>query len=162
TDDVRSAHRAGLRHGHRLDLDHFGRRASGARRGLRHRTDAAHDRQSRRPDRLSRARRTARFRDRSCRHPRGPGYRACSIGCSGRCEGAIVLTRTTAMNTPIHIRMGGYGPASTGFSRALKRIGERLSHQFGDDVDIKYVWNIMDLGYRADDILWLVEHGLLT
>jgi tripartite ATP-independent transporter DctP family solute receptor len=58
--------------------------------------------------------------------------------------------------------MGGYGPASTGFSRALKRIGERLNHEFGDDIDIKYVWNIMDLGYRADDILWLVEHGLLT
>src|SRR4029077_5982883 len=27
---------------------------------------------------------------------------------------------------------------------------------------IKYVWNIMDFGYRAEDILWLVEHGLLT
>jgi len=58
--------------------------------------------------------------------------------------------------------MGGYGPASTGFSRALKRIGERLNAKFTDQVDIKYVWNIMDLGYRADDILWLVEHGLLT
>src|SRR5215468_7704545 len=54
----------------------------------------------------------------------------------------------------IQIRMGGYGPATTGFSRALKC--------FGDRVDIKYVWNIMDLGYRAEDILWLVEHGLLT
>src|SRR5262249_51478557 len=32
----------------------------------------------------------------------------------------------------------------------------------GDRLDIKYVWNIMDLGYRAEDILWLVEHGLLT
>jgi tripartite ATP-independent transporter DctP family solute receptor len=27
---------------------------------------------------------------------------------------------------------------------------------------VKYVWNIMELGYRAEDILWLVEHGLLT
>src|SRR5499426_2205750 len=62
----------------------------------------------------------------------------------------------------IQIRMGGYGPATTGFSRALKRIGDRLTAQFGDRVDIKYVWNIMDLGYRAEDILWLVEHGLLT
>src|SRR6267142_2011018 len=60
------------------------------------------------------------------------------------------------------IRMGGYGPATTGFSRALKRIGDRLTAQFGDRVDVKYVWNIMDLGYRAEDILWLVEHGLLT
>src|SRR5215470_9822385 len=62
----------------------------------------------------------------------------------------------------IQIRMGGYGPATTGFSRALKLIGDRLAAQFGDRVDIKYVWNIMDLGYRAEDILWLVEHGLLT
>ena len=66
------------------------------------------------------------------------------------------------MPAPIQIRMGGYGPASTGFSRALKRIGERLNAKFTDQVDIKYVWNIMDLGYRADDILWVVEHGLLT
>src|SRR3954463_992054 len=66
------------------------------------------------------------------------------------------------MPDPIQIRMGGYGPASTGFSRALKFIGDRLAAEFGDEVDIKYVWNVMDLGYRAEDILWLVEHGLLT
>lgn len=62
----------------------------------------------------------------------------------------------------IQIRMGGYGPDTTGFSRALKLIGDRLRAQFGDHVDVKYVWNIMDLGYRAEDILWLVEQGLLT
>jgi TRAP-type C4-dicarboxylate transport system substrate-binding protein len=66
------------------------------------------------------------------------------------------------MTDPIQIRMGGYGPATTGFSRALKRIGGRLEQQFGDRVQVKYVWNIMDFGYRAEDILWLVEHGLLT
>jgi TRAP-type C4-dicarboxylate transport system substrate-binding protein len=62
----------------------------------------------------------------------------------------------------IQIRMGGYGPATTGFSRALKLIGDKLTAEFGDRVDIKYVWNIMDFGYKAEDILWLVEHGLLT
>src|ERR1700752_4204944 len=66
------------------------------------------------------------------------------------------------MPDPIQIRMGGYGPASTGFSRALKLLGDRLAAEFGDRVDVKYVWNIMELGYRAEDILWLVEHGLLT
>jgi tripartite ATP-independent transporter DctP family solute receptor len=66
------------------------------------------------------------------------------------------------MAKAIQIRMGGYGPATTGFSRALKFIGERLAAQFGNAVEIKYVWNIMDFGYRAEDILWLVEHGLLT
>ena len=66
------------------------------------------------------------------------------------------------MAKAIQIRMGGYGPATTGFSRSLKFIGDKLTAQFGDGVDIKYVWNIMDLGYRAEDILWLVEDGLLT
>src|ERR1700737_1048031 len=66
------------------------------------------------------------------------------------------------MPDPIQIRMGGYAPPTTGFSRALKFIGDRLNAEFGDRVEVKYVWNIMELGYRADDILWLVEHGLLT
>src|SRR5260370_13437490 len=66
------------------------------------------------------------------------------------------------MADPITIRMGGYGPPTAGFSRALKRIGDLLEAEFGDGVEVKYVWNIMDLGYRAEDILWLVEHGLLT
>jgi tripartite ATP-independent transporter DctP family solute receptor len=58
--------------------------------------------------------------------------------------------------------MGGYGPATTGFSKSLKFIGDKLQAELGDRVDIKYVWNIMDLGFKAEDILWLVEHGLLT
>jgi tripartite ATP-independent transporter DctP family solute receptor len=66
------------------------------------------------------------------------------------------------MNKPIQIRMGGYGPPSTGFSKALQFIGDKLQARFGDGVDVKYVWNIMDLGFKAEDILWLVEHGLLT
>ena len=66
------------------------------------------------------------------------------------------------MSKPIQIRMGGYGPATTGFSKSLKFIGDRLDKQFGDRVEVKYVWNIMDFGYRAEDILWLVENGLLT
>jgi len=58
--------------------------------------------------------------------------------------------------------MGGYSPATTGFSLALKKMGDRLTARFGRDVDVKYVYNILDLGYRADDILWLVESGVLT
>jgi TRAP-type C4-dicarboxylate transport system substrate-binding protein len=66
------------------------------------------------------------------------------------------------LSDAILIRMGGYGPPTTSFSRGLKQIGERLAAEFGDQVDVKYVWNIMDFGYRAEDILWLVEHGVLT
>ncbi len=68
----------------------------------------------------------------------------------------------TATSKAIQIRMGGYGPPTTGFSKSLKFIGDKLEAEFGDRVDIKYVWNIMDIGYKAEDILWLVEHGLLT
>src|SRR5688572_10468277 len=69
---------------------------------------------------------------------------------------------SAASRRPIRILMGGYGPATTGFSLALKRIGDRLQAKFGDRIDIKYVYNILDLGYRADDIIWLVESGVLT
>jgi TRAP-type transport system periplasmic protein len=66
------------------------------------------------------------------------------------------------MAGPITIRMGGYGPPTTSFSRALKLIGDTLEQQFGDRVSVKYVWNIMDFGYRAEEILWLVEDGVLS
>jgi TRAP-type C4-dicarboxylate transport system substrate-binding protein len=66
------------------------------------------------------------------------------------------------MANPITIRMGGYGPPTTSFSRSLKLIGDTLLARFGDRVDVKYVWNIMDFGYRAEEILWLVEDGVLT
>ncbi|MEK9725080.1 MAG: TRAP transporter substrate-binding protein [Rhodospirillaceae bacterium] len=66
------------------------------------------------------------------------------------------------LRDPIQIRLGGYGPPTTAFSKSLQFIGERLEAQFGDAIEIHYVWNIMDLGYRGEDIIWLVESGLLT
>jgi TRAP-type C4-dicarboxylate transport system substrate-binding protein len=66
------------------------------------------------------------------------------------------------MNDPIAIRMGGYGPPTTSFSRSLKLIGDTLEAQFGGRVRVNFVWNIIDFGYKAEDILWLVEHGVLT
>jgi TRAP-type transport system periplasmic protein len=66
------------------------------------------------------------------------------------------------MTEPIAIRMGGYGPPTTSFSQSLKLIGDALLAAFGDRIEVKYVWNIMDFGYRAEEILWLVEDGVLT
>jgi tripartite ATP-independent transporter DctP family solute receptor len=66
------------------------------------------------------------------------------------------------MSKPIQIRMAGYGPPTTGFSKSLKFIGDKLQGQFGDRVDIEYIWNIMDHGYKAEDILTLVENGEMT
>jgi tripartite ATP-independent transporter DctP family solute receptor len=62
----------------------------------------------------------------------------------------------------IPIRMAGYGPPTTGFSKALKFIGDRLIAEFGEGVAVDYVWNIMDHGHKAEDILTLVENGEIT
>lgn len=66
------------------------------------------------------------------------------------------------MTEPIQIRMGGYGPPGTTCSRALKIMGDRLEAEFGKAVDVKYIWNVMDLGYKGGDLLWMAEHGILT
>ncbi|MDP2294954.1 MAG: TRAP transporter substrate-binding protein [Pseudolabrys sp.] len=66
------------------------------------------------------------------------------------------------MTGPIKIVMGGYGPATTGFSKSLKFIGDKLEAEFGGRIAVSYTWNIMDHGYKAEDILTLVERGEIT
>ncbi|MBV9558162.1 MAG: TRAP transporter substrate-binding protein [Pseudolabrys sp.] len=66
------------------------------------------------------------------------------------------------MMAPIKIKMGGYGPPTTGFSKSLKFIGDTLSAQFGGRIDVSYIFNIMDQGHKAEDILTLVENGEIT
>jgi len=68
----------------------------------------------------------------------------------------------STVNSPIQIRMGGYGPPTTTCSRGLKLMGDRLEAEFGAKVDVKYIWNVMDLGYKGGDLLWMTEHGILT
>ena len=58
--------------------------------------------------------------------------------------------------------MAGYGPPTTGFSKSLKFIGDRLEAQFGRGVGVEYIFNIMDHGHKAEDILTLVEKGEIT
>lgn len=66
------------------------------------------------------------------------------------------------MTQPIRIRMAGYGPPTTSFSKSLKYIGDKLQREFGDAVAVEYIWNIMEHGHRAEDILTLVESGEMT
>ena len=71
--------------------------------------------------------------------------------------------RTGSSNKPVRIILGGYGPPTSSFSRGLKRIGDRLDERFGDQVDIRYVYNILDVGYAAPgDLTWLVDSGVLS
>ena len=65
------------------------------------------------------------------------------------------------MTSKTIIRLGGYGPSTTTHSRGLKYIGDSLQSLFGNRVDIKYIWNVMDLGYGSDAVLWLTECGMI-
>ncbi len=90
----------------------------------------------------------------------GAGALAGGVGIAA--AGAGQHAPAVSTRRPLRILMGGYSPADNGFSIALKRIGDRVSAKFKGDVDVKYVYNILDLGYRGEDILWLVESGVLT
>jgi tripartite ATP-independent transporter DctP family solute receptor len=68
----------------------------------------------------------------------------------------------SSQSAPIKIVMGGYGPATTGFSKSLKFIGDKLEAEFGDRIAVEYIWNVMDHGHKAEDILTLVESGKIT
>ena len=66
------------------------------------------------------------------------------------------------MSDPIRITLGGYGPANTTCSRGLKVLGDTLTAQFGDEIAVHTVWNVMDFGYKASDLLWMAETGVLS
>jgi TRAP-type transport system periplasmic protein len=82
----------------------------------------------------------------------------------GRADEAFAPQKAPAVVTskPVRIIMAGYAPPNNGFSQSLKRIGDRIQAKFGKDVDVKYIYNIIDLGYKGEDLPWLVESGVLT
>jgi TRAP-type C4-dicarboxylate transport system substrate-binding protein len=65
------------------------------------------------------------------------------------------------MKKQIVLRLGGYGPETSSFSQALRRIGSRMEGLFPGRVAAEYVFNIMDHGHRAEEIITLVEEGRL-
>jgi TRAP-type C4-dicarboxylate transport system substrate-binding protein len=66
------------------------------------------------------------------------------------------------MSNPIRITLGGYGPPSTTCSRGMKVMGDAITAEFGNAVAVHYVWNVMDFGYKAADLLWMAEDGVLS
>jgi len=79
--------------------------------------------------------------------------------------GGLITGIAQAADTkqPIRIILGGYGPSTSSFSQGLKLIGDRLGEKFGDAVDVKYVYNILDVGYdAAGDLTRLVDSGVLS
>ncbi|MFL2546824.1 MAG: TRAP transporter substrate-binding protein [Candidatus Rariloculaceae bacterium] len=67
-----------------------------------------------------------------------------------------------SVTEPWRIIIAGYGPSTTSFSRGLDFIGERLTARFDDSVELRYIYNVSDVGYRgAADLHWMVESGVL-
>ena len=62
------------------------------------------------------------------------------------------------MNDNLHIRFGGYSPPETTHSQASLFFQKTITKEFKVDL----FWNILDFGYRAEDLLSMVESGLLT
>jgi TRAP-type C4-dicarboxylate transport system substrate-binding protein len=67
------------------------------------------------------------------------------------------------LDETLHIILAGYGPSTSSFSKGLTLIGNRLERKFGDQVQVDYVYNILDLGYpEAGAQMDLVEKDALT
>jgi TRAP-type C4-dicarboxylate transport system substrate-binding protein len=89
--------------------------------------------------------------------------RASALTGAGAAAGVLGISSASAQqNEPIRIIMTGYGPSTTSFSLALKRIGDRVEAKFPGEVAFQYVYNILELGYKGSDILWLVENGIVS
>jgi TRAP-type C4-dicarboxylate transport system substrate-binding protein len=89
--------------------------------------------------------------------------RASALTGAGAAAGVLGISSASAQqNEPIRIIMTGYGPPTTSFSLALKRIGDRVEAKFPGEVAFQYVYNILELGYKGSDILWLVENGIVS
>ena len=72
-------------------------------------------------------------------------------------------THAASGEKPDRVILGGYGPSSSSFSQGLKLIGNRLEEKFGDEIDVQYVFNILDLGYdAASNLVRLVERDALS
>jgi TRAP-type C4-dicarboxylate transport system substrate-binding protein len=72
------------------------------------------------------------------------------------------LAPSSATGSPIRIVMGGYGPPTTSFSQALKKTGDRLESRFPAEVEVKYVYNVLEVGYTTGDLRWLVGDGVFA
>jgi TRAP-type C4-dicarboxylate transport system substrate-binding protein len=85
------------------------------------------------------------------------------IACSTLQGTEAQQSHLQGIDKPISITLAGYGPPTSSFSQGLKLIGDRLSAKFGDEVRIKYVYNILDFGYDEANIQFeLVKKGALT
>ena len=84
-------------------------------------------------------------------------------GAPGILGASAQPARPARTGGPIRVVMGGYAPSTTSFSLGLKRIGDRLEATFGKRVEVRYVYNVSDVGYNGGgDLRWLVDSGVMA
>lgn len=74
----------------------------------------------------------------------------------------LVPAQTTDIESARRIIMAGHAQSGTSFSHGLNVIGDRLAATHGAQVDPKYIYNIVDLGFAGEDLAWLVGSQILT
>jgi TRAP-type C4-dicarboxylate transport system substrate-binding protein len=60
------------------------------------------------------------------------------------------------------VRVGGYAPPTSAHSRALDHFAQELRHATGVGVEVDVLYNVMDQGRPASDLLDMVSSGELT
>lgn len=75
----------------------------------------------------------------------------------------VISQLITESDYPSEIILAGYGPSTSSFSQGLTIIGERMQNAFGDDLTVRYVYNLLDLGYPAANAqIGLIDKDALT
>ncbi len=80
----------------------------------------------------------------------------------GPVGGHRVHAQTSGEVRPQRIILGGHANETTSFAHGLRVIGNRLVERFGDRIELRYLFNVEDIGYVHEDLLWLVDSRLMT
>ena len=90
----------------------------------------------------------------------GAGGLAASLGPAT--ANAQQIPSPAASARPGRVRLAGYSPSTTSFSRGLGHIGERIQAEASGELAVDYLYNVLEIGYGGGDLRWLVDAGVLT
>ena len=81
---------------------------------------------------------------------------------AGLARPRLAPAQTPRIESARRIVIAGHAQPMTSFSHGLNVIGDQLTATSDERIDVKYVYNIVDLGYSGEDLTWLVESQILT
>jgi len=70
------------------------------------------------------------------------------------------MTHHTSLIT--RLRFAGYSPPDSVYSAAARRFKELVEAGSGGRIAVDLFWNVLDFGYSAEQLIQMVESGLLT